>query len=86
MLRRPPRLPFAVYVELDCWNWNLATSVPPVGGGGFGARSMQPNCFYRTHVQPADCARDPSFDTYTAPSYGDWRNRLPHFRRKGKAR
>ena len=21
VLRRPPRLPFAVYVELDCWNW-----------------------------------------------------------------
>ena len=21
MLRHPPRLPFAVYIELDCWNW-----------------------------------------------------------------
>ena len=27
ILRDPPQLPFAMYIELDCWNWKLVTEM-----------------------------------------------------------
>ena len=30
ILRNPPRMPFAVYVEIDCWNWDMAKATKTV--------------------------------------------------------
>ena len=36
ILRNPPRMPFAVYVEIDCWNWDMAKATKTGGASPVG--------------------------------------------------
>ena len=63
MLRRPPQLPFAVYVELDCWNWSPAVDLTE---GPAGAPAVSP-------VPPVPSIPPPSSSSLhalAAPSHG----------------